>query len=83
MSEFYKGLLDVDNKEFMFEICLIRNGMIIHDTYDGDGTCSICLDDFKDKCVFKLKCSHMYHRECILESIIHCGGTVCCLCRGQ
>lgn len=41
--------------------------------------CSICLDDLSAKSVAKLKCSHYYHKDCILESFKN--NSKCPICR--
>jgi hypothetical protein len=42
-----------------------------------DNTCSICLDLFRDKCLFTGKCGHVFHENCC-KNLISCP-----ICRGK
>lgn len=63
---------------------LERNSRSFNEKKDGEGTCSICLDDFansKNKLISQLNCSgkHVFHKQC-LEVWIE-KNDICPLCR--
>lgn len=49
--------------------------------YDGN-VCSLCLDDFENNDVYKLKCDHYYHVECVKE-LFNSQVNVCTICEKQ
>lgn len=51
-------------KKFIFLKLYINSFEVTYD-YVPFERCSICLEDFSDNVILKLRCNHLFHRNCI------------------
>ena len=68
-------------KKKLKSISTILNKSFVNTQYVKNETCTICLDDFSNKKIIKLKCNHVYHYDCILPWLEE--NNNCPLCRDQ
>lgn len=58
----------------------MKYGFGYSENYKYDDSCRICEDSMKDKAVLTTSCSHSYHLECLLLSIMEYNLFKCPLC---
>lgn len=68
---------EIHNSIFAEILLTYRYNCIAYKQYNKEEECEICKDSMKDKYVIQLGCNHIFHRNCILNSILNYNNIEC------
>jgi hypothetical protein len=69
------------DNDLLIEIILNIYSGTSMEKYDGDENCGICWEELKDKYAIVLHCTHVFHRNCLLQNVLKYKRTNCPECQ--